>query len=1009
MDLPKYKPVVSIIPGGCLQYLDFEFDLEKLGRIRKYFREEKLSHAAEPNQRVKHKLHCLEYEDESGQYVDRETNQPSDYDYDVDGKKALAVFMEKWVPVPFLRIKAEKWDVDMANKFERGPSNWARCRIVQCEDVAERYRVVLVFDTACEDRSPGSDSYVALSGNDVEENAHFRLAYHERDNGWFLNLGWIDDWLNDVYHDQPKFRKGRSAHADDNPYVLEHLSYYLTFLDVLQKSAIFPTIRVIDPSHVRPIDVDLVLDLGNSRTTGILIETLPQKATNLNDSYLLQIRDLKNPEFIYTDPFETRIEFSEVSFGNARLSARSGRHTPAFIWPSVVRIGIEAARLSLHAVCAEGSTGMSSPKRYLWDERVREQEWRYNGQYPDGQIEPPVCRGVFIQNVNKEGTPLCCIDDPLFKRSPILRKQPPDPAFEGRFTRSSIMMFLLSEVIMHALLTINSPAQRSERENPDIPRRLRRIIFTVPTAMPIAEQRIYRRWVKWAVRIIWKTLGWSEWCVNTVSGVKQNELLDYRMSPDIRCDWDEATCTQLVYLYNELTEKYQGDAHHFFRLAGRCRDGYGENASVRVANIDIGGGTTDLSIATFELLGDESTAARIKPHLEFRDGFNIAGDDVLCGIIEKHILPAIAKAIAQNGIADTRKTMGQLFGRDVIGRTQESRVIRGQFARQICVPLAIEMMRIYENAELMTGSEACSRTLESFFGSANRPSQKVIDYFNAEIKKLSGNDFDIMNVELRVDPRSIGYTVKNMLGQILDNLAEVIYLYDCDLLLLTGRPSKWHAIIASLFSKLPVPADRIIPMRDFRIGSWYPFADSLGHIIDPKTTVVVGAILCALAEGHLEGFSFDTSSLKLKSTARFIGEMDITGQIKRPRVWFQVDVDNPGEMELKKTISFAGPLSIGFRQLEAERWTTTRLYLLDFTPDAKSNTSKALPYEIELSFKVAELDDSSAMIDRDEGELIIENVVDATGAGRMKDVEIRLQTLSEVEGYWLDTGIFNIV
>ena len=82
-------------------------------------------------------------------------------------------------------------------------------------------------------------------------------------------------------------------------------------------------------------------------------------------------------------------------------------------------------------------------------------------------------------------------------------------------------------------------------------------------------------------------------------------------------------------------------------------------------------------------------------------------------------------------------------------------------------------------------------------------------------------------------------------------------------------------------------------MRDFRVGSWYPFADNRGEITDPKTTVVVGAILCALSEGHLEGFSFDTGSLFLKSTARFIGAMDAGGQIRQGQVWFEADTDNP--------------------------------------------------------------------------------------------------------------------
>lgn len=142
----------------------------------------------------------------------------------------------------------------------------------------------------------------------------------------------------------------------------------------------------------------------------------------------------------------------------------------------------------------------------------RAQQWRFNAWGTGSELEPPVTRGVFIQQINREGTPLCCFDDPgLSPRPKILRTQQPEVAFEAHFTRSSTMMFLLSEIIMHALATINSPAQRGEREQPDVPRRLKRIIFTVPSAMPIAEQRIYRRWVTWAVRMIWETLGWGQW------------------------------------------------------------------------------------------------------------------------------------------------------------------------------------------------------------------------------------------------------------------------------------------------------------------------------------------------------------------------------------------------------------------------------------------------------------------------------------------------------------------
>ncbi len=242
-----------------------------------------------------------------------------------------------------------------------------------------------------------------------------------------------------------------------------------------------------------------------------MLHGLFQRATNLNNSYLLQIRDLSEPEKVYTEPFATRIEFAEASFGDEAYSRLSGRRTPAFPWASAVRLGPEAARLATRAKNAEGTTGMSSPKRYLWDERIWKPTWRYN---LGGEYEPMVTRGSFAQQVNHMGTPLSCLDDPLIAKNPLYRSQEREIAFESQFTRSSIMMFLLGEIIMQALVTVNSPAQRERRELSDLPRRLRRIVFTVPSGMPIAEQRIYRRWVNFAVRTVWQALGWEQWYVS---------------------------------------------------------------------------------------------------------------------------------------------------------------------------------------------------------------------------------------------------------------------------------------------------------------------------------------------------------------------------------------------------------------------------------------------------------------------------------------------------------------
>ncbi|MBO4368971.1 MAG: virulence factor SrfB, partial [Desulfovibrio sp.] len=289
------------------------------------------------------------------------------------------------------------------------------------------------------------------------------------------------------------------------------------------------------------------------------------------------------------------------------------------------------------------------------------------------------------------------------------------------------------------------------------------------------------------------------------------------------------------------------------------------------------------------------------------------------------------------------------------------------------------------------------------------PNENALRYVEEYVEREGKEEhFDVLDVPLHINARRVDETIRSVLKDILANICEVIYRYDCDALLLTGRPSSWPAIEEMVTSLLPIPPDRIFAMGKYRVGSWYPFADALGEVTDPKTTVVVGAILCALAEGQLEGFSFDPTRLTLTSTARYIGEMELNGQIKKPKVWFDVDVTTKEEKIYTRTISFGGPIAVGFRQLDVERWTTTRFYFLEFvSEDVRHKYAQGLPFSVTLELRVAGLDDEEKKTDtdRDEGEFTITEVLDSTGNPVNNALEIRLQTLSRDEGFWLDTGI----
>ena len=103
------------------------------------------------------------------------------------------------------------------------------------------------------------------------------------------------------------------------------------------------------------------------------------------------------------------------------------------------------------------------------------------------------------------------------------------------------------------------------------------------------------------------------------------------------------------------------------------------------------------------------------------------------------------------------------------------------------------------------------------------------------------------------------------------------------------------------------------------------------RIDDPKTSAVVGGMLCALAEGQIEGFLLRSSRFTLRSTARFIGEMEISGQIMNERLLYaDIDLENRPAGEETAVMRFYAPTFVGFRQLALERWTATPLYYLEF-------------------------------------------------------------------------------
>jgi hypothetical protein len=964
--LAKLRPLglrVNLIPNTAIQFLDFGFNLNEI-RLSRAF----LAATGADSRLI---LTPLYADDASGQFTTRDGHPVKpEHAYSLNAAKATVILDGVWIPIPFLRIRERRPDGD--HRFDSGPVNWARARLLELptsDAEGHTHRVTLAFDTQLLPTREGRP-YLAPSPQDMQSGEEFALSDDEDDTTAFLEQDWVLEWLHQHFHAYERRRRAPrrvdEAELRTSP---DAQAAWLTVLTLLRKAVKPPHLRftfVDDGPTARlnqPVDVDLVLDIGNSRTCGMLMETSGDAPVDMNDSYRLTLRDLSHPERVYDEPFPSRVEFARNVFGNEKLSRRSGRSS-AFLWPTVTRVGFEAQALSYFSHGAEGSTGLASPKRYLWDTDPRHHAWRFNPG-PEGSGDSgPVTTGPFVGHLREDG-------EELTPGEP--------PAVTALFSRSTLMSFFVAEVLLQAFVQANSPTRRSERVYSEAPRRLRRVILTLPTAMPLAERKLFTRRVNTAIRLTWRAMG-----------------LDENQAPEPFMQWDEATGTQIVFLYNEVKHNFQGDAALFFQVFGRVREGYGETPSLRLASIDIGGGTTDLIIATYQLEGGTA----LRPTQEFREGFNIAGDDVLCGLIERNVLPALLEAIRHSGAANAEELLARLLGANRGDQAERERTLRRQFASQVALPLALAMLQRYENADLSTGNEAVTLKLADVYPSGVGPHEQVVAFLEEVVRTAGGQGLKLADVAFATTMLAIDTTVRRILGQVLSDLCEVAYLYDCDYLLISGRPCRLPAVRAAILAKLPAPPDRIVSLHTYRVGDWYPFRSVGGRLTDPKTTAAVGAMVCALSEGQLYKFNLRSRDLGMKSTARFIGVLQQTGRLKQEDVLFaNLELEDRKTRLPEATCDFYAPVFLGFRQLNVERWPASPLYRVTFAHPQDART-KALPLKVTLERSTDE------NVDLD---FKIIAVADADGNQQPTGVVLlKLQTLKDEYGYWLDTGIFSI-
>ncbi|HBT28624.1 MAG TPA: virulence factor SrfB, partial [Erwinia persicina] len=210
----------------------------------------------------------------------------------------------------------------------------------------------------------------------------------------------------------------------------------------------------------------------------------------------------------------------------------------------------------------------------------------------------------------------------------------------------------------------------------------------------------------------------------------------------------------------------------------------------------------------------------------------------------------------------------------------------------------------------------------------------------------------------------------------------------------------------SLFRHLqPLPVSRILSLDGYHTNDWYPF-NKQGKIENPKSTAAVGAMLCLLSlDLRLANFWFKAGDFQPYSTIRYLGMLDGTGALTADNVWYSdIDLDQQSfTLDVRSRFQVRGAITLGFRQLDNDRWPASPLYTLTIVDP---QLARSVAGDKVLRIKLA--------VSRPFGEFgperfdIADAILDDGSQVPLEHLRLRLNTLasgaSGMAHYWIDSG-----
>ncbi len=897
-----------------------------------------------------------------------------------DTSNKFGSLINQWLPVPYFKLRTP--DV-----FEMGPFNWVRCKFIPTgeADGKTKFNVILAIDTHVDynagryTESPVfSDKFQSEIEFEVCSNDILLTQYCSASNE---KCSYIDDYLRRLVH--PGVRTVGAIRNEKHR--MSYISSYFYLMSYVAQKKKFPKIKLLRDNDVELKNVDMIVDIGNSRTTALLVEGPRRQDFKAIDRLKLQdytrlITDGDNPQLLqYEGAFDMRVAFRKVDFGDCGIE-----ETKQFIYPSLLRLGTEANYL-IHAtveneLSSDTLSTYSSPKRYLWDGKKNKQEWEYLVLKDERRQHILELKGI-TDYLTEDG-----------------RVDLDHGGGTHYYSRRSLMTFSFLEMLAQARCQINSPEYRNYHGKVNMPRRIRRIMITCPTTMSKTERFALVNCARDAQKLISNFYGETE-------PVEIVPLYKNRNDDEPVWYYDEATCSQLVYMYAEVGYKYKGNCDEFFKLYGKEKDG---KPCLTVGSLDIGAGTSDLMICDYSY--NKSPVTTLIPDPVFYDSFYYAGDDMLKALIQGIIIEGENSAIRKNlpdmPAEEFRQLMKDFFGHDYAELSMHNRIMRRDFNLQVSVPLMYYFLQL-----LADGSADCTVHYKDVW-EGNEPNEMVLQRFEEHF------GLDLRKMEWNYVADEVAQVVNHSFDGLLKKVAAIMFAYHCDIVILSGRPTALKPIRNIFLKYYAVAPDRLISLTDYYAGDWYPSRNT-GYIRDTKTVVVLGAAIAYYAtDGSMfENFVLDTSLMarKLKSVVNYVA----TPPLNTEKYVVQPNKNN-GEIVIK-----ALPTYLNVKQVDIDAYPERQLYSIDFNYDLMMEAIRRRMEDDGLDVidaaVVGKLNEDCdrlrhrmpfrVTIERDPNDrenLEISSITDVDGNDiPTRDIEITIQSLGTNDCYWLDSGEFN--